>query len=230
MTLGILPTRAETGYGYLHTEPLTLTSELTLREQSLFLSETSASSFVSPLKVKAFIEKPGVQDASQYIQSKNYYWNGGMFLWRAQAILKAYDTYMPEMSRAWNEAKAQVELAYPLMPTLSIDYGIMEKAKNVVMFPLECGWDDVGSWMVLETLADCLKTRFQDHFLGEGELASVESQGCIVDAPGKFVGLLGVKDLIVVAQSHCILVAHKSQTQKIRDLVEQVKKVRPDLV
>ena len=206
VTLGVAPDRPETGYGYLKT------------------GQGSA-----PRKVDAFVEKPNLAKAQEFLKAGNYLWNGGMFLWRTDVILAAFDQFMPEMKREWDAAGGQVEKAYPRLTATSIDYGVMEKAKNVVTFVLDCGWDDLGSWTSLESLADMLGARRGSSVVTGGELLAIESSGNIVDAPGRLVALLGVNDLIVVEAGDAILVARKDRAQDIKLVVEQVKKARPEL-
>jgi mannose-1-phosphate guanylyltransferase len=207
VTLGIQPDRPETGYGYL-----------------------KIAGKGAPAKVDAFVEKPNLERAKVFLASGNYLWNGGMFVWRAEVILRAFDEFMPEMKAAWESAGGRVETAYPKMTATSIDYGIMEKAKNVVSFPLDCGWDDLGSWTSLEGLADVLKARHAAGVVSGGEALAIDATGNIVDAPGKMVTLLGVKDLIVVEHGGAILVADKNRAQDIKLIVEQLKKQKPELV
>ncbi|MGZ3698664.1 MAG: mannose-1-phosphate guanylyltransferase, partial [Bdellovibrionota bacterium] len=208
VTLGIKPSRPETGYGYLR---------------------TGKALSGSGHQVDGFVEKPNLAKAEEFLRAGNYLWNGGMFIWRADVVLRAFDEFMPEMAREWDAAHGRVEQAYPKLTATSIDYGIMERAKNVVTFPLDCGWDDLGSWTSLETMADVLQARHATGVVTSGDVISVESGGNIVDAPGKLVALLGVHDLIVVEQGGAILVADKSRAQDIKLIVEQVKKQRPEL-
>jgi mannose-1-phosphate guanylyltransferase len=208
VTLGVRPTRAETGYGYLR---------------------TGARLEGGCLKVDAFVEKPDSRRAEEFLRAGNYLWNGGMFAWRVDAILRAFDELMPEMRRAWDESGGDVERAYPRMTATSIDYGVMEKARNVVTFPLDCGWDDLGSWTSLEALADALGASRPGGVVTGGEPVAIESSGNIVDVPGKLVALLGVSDLIVVEAGGALLVARKDRAQEIKLVVEAVKKRRPDL-
>jgi mannose-1-phosphate guanylyltransferase len=213
VTLGIRPTRPETGYGYLKLGDLV--------ESSVPLQ--------CPHRVDSFVEKPNLDRAMQFLESKSYLWNGGMFVWRAEVILKAFDQYMPEMKQAWESSNGVIEEAYPLMTATSIDYGVMEKAKNVVTFPLDCGWDDLGSWTSLESIADILNARIGENTVTGGQLLAIDSNSNIIDVPNRLVALLGVQDLIVVEHGDALLVAHKSKSQDIRKVVDEVKKHRPEL-
>ena len=207
VTLGVKPTRPETGYGYLKTGvPIT---------KNCF-------------KVDAFVEKPNHERAEEFLKSGAYLWNGGMFVWKARAVLDAFSKFMPEMNRAWGEAKGNVTAAYPNLTATSIDFGVMERASNVVTFPLDCGWDDLGSWTSLETLAETLGAVSNSGTVTAGNVITVDSSGNIVDVPGHLVALLGVKDLVVVRQGDTILIADKHRAQDIRLVVEQVKKVAPE--
>ena len=208
VTLGVRPSRPETGYGYL----------------KLWRGLAGDCR-----QVEAFVEKPSLEKAEAFVDSGDYLWNGGMFVWRADVILRAFDEFMPEMRQAWETCRGRIDDVYPRMTATSIDFGVMEKAKNVVTFPLDCGWDDLGSWTSLESVAEVLRAQRRGGVVTGGELLAVESSGNIVDAPGRLVAILGVDDLIVVEQGGAILVARKDRAQDIRAIVEQVKKLRPDL-
>jgi mannose-1-phosphate guanylyltransferase len=209
VTLGIKPDRPETGYGYL-------------KAGARIAGETQ--------KVDAFVEKPDLEKAKRFLADGNYFWNGGMFLWRAETILKAFDQFMPEMKTAWDSAHGKISDAYPKMTATSIDYGVMEKAKNVVTFPLDCGWDDLGSWTSLEGLAEALGIRHDAGVVGGGDAIAIDSRGNIVDAPGRTIALLGVNDLIVVEHGGALLVADKSRAQDIKLVVEKLKQGKSNLV
>ncbi|MCM2323983.1 MAG: sugar phosphate nucleotidyltransferase [Oligoflexia bacterium] len=210
VALGVKPVRAETGYGYLR------------------IGEEAAPGR-GCRRVEAFVEKPNLEKAEQFVRSGQYLWNGGMFLWRAEVILAAFDRHMPEMKKAWETAQGRVEQAYPAMTATSIDYGIMEKARNVVSFSLDCGWDDVGSWTSLEGLADTLGARHEAGTVTAGQVISVDAKGNIVDVPGKVAALLGVQELIIVQQGEVLLVADKARAQDIKLIVERIRKERPEL-
>jgi mannose-1-phosphate guanylyltransferase len=211
VTLGVRPNRPETGYGYL--------------KMGMRMEKDSPCQ-----RVDAFVEKPNLERAKNFVAQGNYLWNGGMFLWRAEVILRAFDEFMPEMKAAWEASGGDILKAYPLMPATSIDYGVMERGKNVVSFPLDCGWDDLGSWTSLESVADTLKARHAAGVVMGGEVLSFDSSGNIVDTPHRLTALLGVKDLIVVEHNGAILIADKNRAQEIRLIVEELKKRRPDLL
>lgn len=209
ITLGIKPVRPETGYGYL---------------------KLGSAIQGACRKVEAFIEKPNPIKAAEFIRDGHYLWNGGMFLWRVDVILDAFDRWMPEMRKAWELTGGQIELAYPKMTATSIDYGVMEKAENVVTFPLDCGWDDLGSWTSLESLADCIGGRVEAGIVSGGEVLSIDSTGNIIDVPGKLVSLLGVENLIIVEHGDVLLVAQKERAQDLRKMVDLVKAKKPDFL
>ncbi|MGE0614532.1 MAG: mannose-1-phosphate guanylyltransferase [Bacteriovoracia bacterium] len=208
VTLGVKPTRPETGYGYLKVgDPI----EGECR------------------KVEAFVEKPDAKKAEKFVSSGDYLWNGGMFVWSVKSILAAFDEYLPEYRTAWDKVSGHVGRAYPELAATSIDYAIMERAKNVVTYPLDCGWDDLGSWVSFDNRVGDLCERTDAGIALSGKVIGIDSSGTVVDAPNKLVALLGVNDLIVVECNGAILVAHKDRAQDIRQVVDRVKKARPDL-
>jgi mannose-1-phosphate guanylyltransferase len=208
VTLGIKPTRPETGYGYLR------------------LGERLAPDCY---QVAEFVEKPSREKAEAYVSAGTYLWNSGMFVWRAGIVLAAFDRCMPEMRMHWDDARGDVRTMYRSVPATSIDYGVMEKAGNVVTFPLDCGWEDVGSWVSFDTLADALDARRAGGTVLAGDVLAVQSERNVIDVPGKLVALLGVNDLIVVEQDGALLVASKDRAQDVRLVVEAVKQRRPEL-
>jgi mannose-1-phosphate guanylyltransferase len=202
VTLGIQPTRAETGYGYL--------------QLGGFLEGDAQ-------RVQAFVEKPNEDKAKKFFESGQYLWNGGMFLWRAEVILSAFQKHLPEYEAVWQSCGGDAEKAYPLLTATSIDYGIMEKAESVITFSLDCGWDDLGSWPSLENLADDLQIQHPAGVVTDGKCVSIDSTGNIVDAPDQWVALLGVRDLIIVRSGKILMVAHKSRAQDVKLLVEKAR-------
>lgn len=216
VTLGVHPVRPETGYGYLKTTPLKRTS--------------SAGSKSSILKVEKFIEKPDQRSAEMFLNEGGYLWNAGMFVWRVDAILDAFEKYQPADVQAVRNAGGDPWRAFSQLNATSIDYAIMEKAQNVVTVSLDCGWDDVGNWTSFESLREPLGLRKGVNTLKSGELIAIDSSGNIVDGDGKLVALLGLQDCVVVRTGDALLVASKERVQDIRKVVEEVKSLRPDLV
>lgn len=210
VTLGVSPTRPETGYGYL--------------EQGRSLGEEGA------FEVAQFIEKPNLNRAHELIQSGKCLWNGGMFLWRAEVILEAFQKTMPELEEIWTKNSGEVKKAYPLFPSESVDFGVMEKSSNVVTFPLDCGWDDLGSWVSLENLGDTLGIKKEVGVVSDGEALGIDSKGNVIDVPQKLVSLIGVEDLIIVENEGALLVAQKSRAQEIKKVVEILKQSHPKSV
>lgn len=209
VTLGIAPSRPETGYGYLKVARGGVPG--------------------TAVRLEAFVEKPDLERARRFVSEGNYLWNGGMFAWKTGSILSEFDRLMPEMSRAWDQADGDVLRAYPMMTATSIDFGVMEKARSVVTFPLDCGWDDLGSWTSVEQLARA-QGRESDWGVGlEGEVTAIDSTGLVVDVPGRRVAALGVSDLIIVETPQVLLVARKDRAQDIKKIVDAVRTSHPDL-
>ncbi len=210
-TVGIEPTFAETGYGYIQKgAPLA---------DGLF-------------GVEAFREKPEVAAAEGYVASGDYLWNAGMFFWKATTILAQLSRHMPELMTAiaplaaaidtdrFDEAMAAV---YPTLPSESIDYGVMEKAAaegKVVVAPADPGWNDVGSW---RSLYDLLPPD-ADGNRAEGELIAVDAKGVLARSDKRLIAVVGVDDVVVVETDDAILVVHKEKAQSVKNVVDELKR------
>ena len=211
VTFGIPPTRPETGYGYIELGPR--------------LSRDEGGAIY---KVKEFKEKPDRVVAQQFYVDREHLWNSGMFVWRVDTILKAMSMHMPRLSeglekvaaipRGPEREKAAEEL-YDRIDAVSIDYGIMEKADNVVVVQGDFRWDDVGTWSALGRIHKPDK----NGIVSIGEALAVDSFDCILAGEGEgCIAALGVSDLIVVRTPECVLVAHASRAQDVRQLVEKI--------
>ncbi len=211
MTLGIVPTAPETGYGYLE-------ADLSLRGEG-------------PFPVRRFVEKPDQITALNYLESGNFFWNSGMFVWRADTILAEIATYMPELAveldritfnDVWELADLgeQIEEVYSAISSQSIDYGVMEKSSRVQMVPSGIGWSDVGSWSALPDITD---TDEQETVVNNcASYINIESRGCIVSGNGGVVATVGVNDLIVVSTGDALLVCPKNRAQDVKKVVEKL--------
>ncbi len=215
VVLGIQPTWPETGYGYIEFPPG---------------FEVGATNAVPTL---SFREKPDPATAAKFVEAGNFCWNAGMFFGRTGVFLEALRRHLPKTatllaglppfpSRAF---AAQLEQIFPLCESISIDYAVMEKAANVVGLAADnVGWNDVGSWNAVYELA----RRDRDGNASRSEMIQQSSSGNYVDAAGKLVALLGVKDLVIVDTPDALLVADRNQAQKVGGLVKLLEKQKRD--
>ncbi len=208
LTLGIVPERADTGFGYI---------EHGAKEGDFF-------------RVKRFVEKPPKEDAERFVKSGNFSWNGGIFVFRADTMQKLFAEHAPQISQALDGYtlgdQPSLERAFSASPSISIDYAIMEKAAGVGMVSLDCGWSDVGSW---DALPDVAGKDAQGNTLG-GSVLALDSKGCIAlgHEAGKKLVLLGVEDLIVVDTKDALLVMRRGEAQRVREAVAALEKTAPE--
>lgn len=208
VTLGIQPNRPETGYGYI---------------------KIGAPLEGKGRRVEAFVEKPDAERARAYLEGGDYLWNGGIFVFRADAMLAALAEHMPGVGRgleAIREALGTRRYArvlareFPRMPAESIDYGVMEKAKDIAVVPSEFGWSDVGSF---EAIGEVRPRDAQQNVVsGRGAMA-IDCQGCVILAADRPVAAIGLQDMVVVDAGDAILVVPKHRSQDVRKAVEALK-------
>ena len=197
-TVGITPTRVETGFGYL---------------------EVASATPGTITPVLKFVEKPDAETAAAYVASRRYLWNAGIFCARADRLLAELDAHLPATGRAAREIAANPELAktlYPTLPSISIDHGVMEKASSIVTVPAAVGWDDVGSWAALPAVrgADASGNT------GGGNAFVCDFQGNVIVTDDLLVATVGVSDLVVVKSGDAILVIKKDQAQDVRKVID----------
>jgi len=211
VTLGIAPTRPETGYGYLEV--------------------AGGSAGAGPFPVSRFVEKPDRERAEQFLASGNYYWNSGMFLWRADTILAELQRHLPavhrglmaiEVSADGTASGGQIDDFYRTVQPESIDYGVMERSERVVMIPASFTWSDVGSW---NALPEVLEGDANGNVIinAAGEVLADASE-CLVYGGGKMVALLGVSDLVVVETPDALLVCSRDRAQEVRGIVGELQR------
>ncbi|MDP9171083.1 MAG: sugar phosphate nucleotidyltransferase [Acidobacteriota bacterium] len=205
--LGVQPRWPETGYGYIE------------------FPEGVTPDALSTVKVKKFREKPKLARAKRYVSAGNFYWNAGMFFWKASTILDALRKYMPKTATILSslpafkddEFAARMTVAFPLCENKSIDYGVLERAKNVVGVACdEFGWNDVGSWGAVYELLP----HDENENATRSELLCSDSTGNYVDCGKKIVALLGVHDLIVVDTPDALLIADRHMAQQVGTIVK----------
>jgi mannose-1-phosphate guanylyltransferase len=209
VTIGIQPNRPETGYGYI--EFIKDSGEKIGNHRSR--------------KVKQFREKPDITTARQFIHSGRFLWNSGMFIWKASTILNQFEKHLPEVADALdhfeNDGDDAIDNFYHAAPSVSIDYGIMEKAKDVFVIPGDFGWNDLGSWKALYEIGqkdgNDNVTRAQ-HYLTE------DASGNILQSEnGKLIALVGVENLAVVETENAILVCNLDKAQGVKQIVNKLK-------
>ncbi len=215
VVLGIQPRWAETGYGYIE-----------------FPKGVQPGGY-APVNVARFREKPNAATAKKFVKAGNFYWNAGMFFWQTSVLLEALRKYLPKTSSllaslpAFGSKKfaSQLKDTFPLAENISIDFAVLERAKNVAgLLAGDIGWNDVGSWNAVYELH---KPDGEANVLRADALVE-QSTGNYVDASGKLVALLGVRDLIIVDTPDALLVADRSRAQEVGDLVKRIEKARRD--
>ncbi|MEA3470596.1 MAG: mannose-1-phosphate guanylyltransferase [Thermodesulfobacteriota bacterium] len=212
VTIGIQPTKPETGYGYI--------------ERDKTFATIGNSQIYS---VKSFREKPDLKTAETFFKDGGFYWNSGMFIWKVSTLLESIEKFLPDLYESLlkmenclgtdREREIVAEVYGDIQP-VSIDYGIMEKAENVLMIPGDFGWSDVGSWDVLwEVLG-----KDENGNVVKGNVLSIDTSDSLVFGKDKLITLVGVKDLIVVETSDSLLICDKNASQDVKRLVEKLEK------
>jgi len=212
ITFGIPPTFPSTGYGYIHYSKAGPT-------------RVAGEEFY---EVREFKEKPGHNEARLFIETGEYLWNSGMFLWRADVFAEKLERNAPDFYPYWlkmlaalkEKRPAGITAVFKEIPAISIDYALMEKAKGVLVCGGNFGWSDVGAWSSLSDIwkKDDLGNVFK------GETIILDTNNSISFNPGKLTAFIGVKDLIVINTKDALLVCHRDQDQKVRQILEVIAK------
>lgn len=199
VTLGIKPTRPETGYGYIQAEKF-------------------AGANNQVLKVKNFIEKPSREEAEILLKEKNIYWNSGIFIWKPSTIAYYMERFQPEIWRNIKNCEQNLKREYFKINKISVDYAILEKAESIYVIPVNLEWDDVGNWSAWERHN---KNSSENNIL-LGDVHVLSTKNCVIKSEDRKVIVIGVEDLIIASTEEGLLVCHKSQEQKIKDLIKSV--------
>ena len=208
VTMGITPTFPCTGYGYIRFDK----------------AETTTAK-----KVVEFKEKPDLKTAEEYVASGEYAWNSGMFVWKASVILDEFKRLLPDVyvclekiadAMGTDDEKNVIDEVYPTIPSISIDYGIMEKSDKVKVISAEMGWNDVGSWDNLGVLYDT----DEDGNVFAGDHLAIDTKGCIAYSKKRIITTVGVSDLIIVETDDAIMVVDKNRAQDVKLIVEELKR------
>lgn len=217
ITLGIKPTRPDTGYGYIQ-----------------FKEEPSGTDRTVK-KVKTFTEKPDIEMAEQFVASGEFLWNAGIFVWSVKSILEAFALHLPEVHQLFAEGRQLfatdkeeefIKRTYSQCTNISIDYGIMEKADNVFTLAADIGWSDLGTWGSLYAFSE---KNVDGNVIQGRNVVYYDTTNCIVNVPKeKLVVLQGMSDMIVVESSGILLICKRDEEQQIKRIVNDVKAMKGD--
>ncbi len=208
VTMGIAPDFPETGYGYIKFIPDDM--------------------YKRSYRVEHFAEKPNLETAKEYLSTDQYLWNSGMFVWKVSSIMKCFERFMPDVHEglsiikdAVNTSQEQeiIEKVYPGFPSISIDYGIMEKSEDIYTIPGNFGWDDVGSWLALERI----QTSNEMGNITAGNVITVGTNNCIIQGKEKLIATVGMENCVIVDTEDALLICSKDDTADIKKVLENLK-------
>jgi mannose-1-phosphate guanylyltransferase len=212
VTIGIKPTFPAKGYGYIQH-----TGEKIKTEKGW------------AFRVKTFAEKPNYETACRFLESGEFLWNSGIFVWKISAIMQELEEHLPELAdglvtidRALgsSEQDERIELVYRQTKSVSIDYGVMEYAEKVAVVPGDFGWNDLGSWEEVYKIQE----KDANGNAADSQHILIDSHNCFVDAKEKVVAAVGVKDLIVIETADALLICPRNRAQEVKDIVETLKR------
>ncbi|MDX8404245.1 MAG: mannose-1-phosphate guanylyltransferase/mannose-6-phosphate isomerase [Mariprofundaceae bacterium] len=208
VTFGIKPTRPDTGFGYIQAE-----------------SEADNSAY----PVLRFTEKPDLATAESFLSDGSYYWNSGMFVWKASVILEEFEKHLPDlwivldgMRDQWKQGEPWREVirhGFSDMPSISIDYGVMEKSDRVALVPCDIGWSDVGSWDAVYDISD----HDEKGNALAGDVLSFDCKNSLIRSESKLLAAVDLEDVIVVETPDAILLSRRGESQRVREIVDHIK-------
>jgi len=212
VTFGVVPTAPETGYGYIKAN-----------------ERYEPSQTIRGLAVAHFVEKPDSATAESYLSSGDYFWNSGMFMFKASSFLEELEQHAPEMlslcTQAYSSAARDMDFvrlgheAFVKIKGDSIDYAVMEKTDKAVVVPLDAGWNDIGSWSALSEVSE----RDEQANVVSGDVLIEESENCYVRSEHRLVAALGLQDQVIVETADAVLVASRDKAQEVKRIVERLK-------
>jgi len=203
VTFGIKPSRPETGYGYIK-------------------KGGKARGNGGVCKVAKFAEKPDLKTAEKYLKDGNYYWNSGMFSFTIGTMLSEFKAYAPEIGRKMGLTLAKMLADFRNMPSISIDYAVMEKSKKAAVLPIDILWSDVGSW---DSLPEVIKPDAEGN-VKVGDVLALDTKRTIVMGEKRLISLIGLKDLIIIDTVDALLIARRGQAQRVKEVVDQLKELK----
>jgi mannose-1-phosphate guanylyltransferase/mannose-6-phosphate isomerase len=199
VTLGIHPSRPETGYGYI-------------RKSLLSCNQGSHG-------VEMFVEKPDAQTAQKYLLSGEYLWNSGMFAFTVETLMNEIQKHAADIFHCLQGGYEEVLANFSKMPDISIDYAVMEKSKRVVVLPLDLTWSDVGSWDNVYDMLD----KDENQNAKVGEVVDIDTKNCLIIGGKRLISTIGLEDMLVIETDDVILISKRKESQKVKQLVEKLK-------
>lgn len=208
VTVGITPNYPETGYGYIKYD--------------------NDGMCGNARPVVQFVEKPDLQKAQEYLLQGTYLWNSGMFVWKVSTILKCFDKYMEKTAKGLEVIKEAIgqpnqedvlNEVFPQLESLSVDYGIMEKAENIYTIPGNFGWDDVGSWLAVGRI----KENDKDGNVVNGNVIAIDTKNCVIEGQEKLIAAVGLTDIVIVDTNDATLVAAKESAGQIKQVLAKLR-------
>jgi mannose-1-phosphate guanylyltransferase/mannose-6-phosphate isomerase len=212
VTLGIKPDRPETGYGYIRSG-----------------ERCPGPNFDGICRVQAFVEKPNLETAREYVRNGGYYWNSGIFIWKTRTLLAEIERHLPALHRGLNEIRAHIGTdreadvvrdVFKKLESISIDYAVMEKTDRAAMIPADIGWSDVGSWTALDDVSE----RDGAGNVIIGNVIDLDSRDSIVFAEKRLVATIGLANTVVVDTPDATLICSKDRAQDVKKVVDELKK------
>ncbi len=208
VTIGIKPNYPETGYGYI--------------------KYNSQKKDGAAYEVDRFVEKPNLEKAKEYLAEGSYLWNSGMFIWKASTILSNIKEFLPQIFEGLTKIQGSIgsadynktlESVFPELQSESIDFGVMEKAKNIFILPGDFGWDDVGSWLAVGRI----KSPDQTNSIVNGNVVTVNCSDNIIQGSNKLIAAVGLKNLVIVDTDDAILICNKENSGEIKKVLEKLR-------
>lgn len=215
VTLGIVPDRPETGYGYIH------------RGEQVRFRESHLQSSYEAYRVMQFVEKPPLHTAQSYVASGEYYWNAGIFVWRAATILAEITIHLPQLHHGLKKLSSSPDQpdydkalsnVYRQLDAISIDHGVLEKSSRLLVLPAEIGWSDLGEWTTIHRLSP----RDERGNAWSGNVLNIDSDNTFTYGNGRVVAMIGLKDTIVIDTDDALLVCAQNRTQEVKTVVQQL--------
>ncbi|MDD8017398.1 MAG: mannose-1-phosphate guanylyltransferase [Bacteroidota bacterium] len=214
VTIGIQPTHPETGYGYIQ-----------VKDKA---EESQPINIHGVFEVKTFAEKPNLATAQKFLESGDFYWNSGMFIWRVDVILSEMQKSLPELYAQLIQLQPSIgtplfdhnlETTYGLIRSISIDYGVMEKAGRVYAVKGDFGWNDLGSWDEVSRIS----SKDEHGNFAEGKIIGINSKNTYVHGADKIIAIVGVEDLIVIDTPDALLICKKGESQNVKEVVDHLR-------